>query len=109
MLRHHRSQSVSDEIISTQRHGGFFPTRLKNNKQRKKKKTDIAIPQGRATELHGEVSRVVVFYCGDDRLDELEENQKIPENLVKENTAQNLLYQWIFIISLILCNILTVE
>lgn len=30
-------------------------------------------------ELHGEVSRIVVFYSGDDGLDELEENQEVPE------------------------------
>lgn len=31
-------------------------------------------------ELHGEVPCVVVFYCGNDSLDKLQENQKIPES-----------------------------
>lgn len=35
---------------------------------------------GAPAKLHGEVSRVVVFYRGNDRLNELEENQKIPES-----------------------------
>lgn len=32
--------------------------------------------------LHGEVSRVVILYCGNDSLDKLEENQKVPESLI---------------------------
>ncbi len=31
--------------------------------------------------LHGEVSCVVVFYCGNDSLDKLEENEEIPERV----------------------------
>lgn len=46
------------------------------------------MPQERPTELHGEVSRVVVFYCGDDRLDKLEEDQKIPETWLKKTRRQ---------------------
>lgn len=55
---------------------------------KKQNKTDIAMPQERPTELHGEVSRVVVFYCGDDRLDKLEEDQKIPETWLKKTRRQ---------------------
>lgn len=82
------SQSVSHrwETISKQRHDGpprhaWKETNLQ--RRRKRKQTD-AIPPGRARQLHGEVSRVVVFYCGDDRLHELEENQKVPESWLKE-------------------------
>lgn len=41
------------------------------------------------TELHGEVSRVVVLYRGDDGLDKLEENQKIPGEDVEENMSMS--------------------
>lgn len=66
--------------MSTQRQEILSLPILKKRKETKKENTDIAIAEKRLTKLHGEVSRVVIFYCGDDCLDKLEENQKIPES-----------------------------
>lgn len=81
------SQSVTGERRSQSRDTTARCDTLEKKptyKEEKKEKETIAIPPGRATQLHGEVSRVVVFYCGDDRLHELEENQKVPESWLKE-------------------------